>query len=99
MDGKPPKIFVAHFRGHAISCETGEDAVAIIRADRVFGGREVSRPQELERMAAVLSKYNRLRFAESLLRQASRLRAAEYLLQMTGFELPAPQSGVGYLTD
>jgi hypothetical protein len=99
MDGGPPKTFVAHFRGHAVSCETAEDALAVLRADRVFGGREVSRPQELERMAAVLSKYDRLRFAESLLRQASRLRAAKYLLQMTGFELPTPQSGVGYLTN
>jgi hypothetical protein len=90
MDDKPPKLFGAHFRGHPVSCESAEDAVLILRADRVFSGREESRPKELERMAAVLSKCNRPRFAESLLRQASRLRAAEYLLQMTGFELPSP---------
>jgi hypothetical protein len=89
MDGKPPRPFVAYFRGHVISCETVEDAVAIIRADAVFRDREVSQPPELERLAAVLSKYNRYRFAESLLRQASRLRAAQYLLQLTGLELPS----------
>jgi hypothetical protein len=99
MDGRPPKLFAAHFRGHAVSCETADDAVAINRADKVFSGREESRPKELERMAAVLSKYDRLRFAESLLRQANRLRAAAYLLQSTGFELPSPPSGVGYLTE
>jgi hypothetical protein len=99
MDGESPKPFVAYFRGHAISCETVEDAVTIIRADTVFRDREVSRPPELERLAAVLSKYSHYRFAESLLRQASRLRAAEYLLQLTGFELPAPQSAVRYLTE
>jgi hypothetical protein len=99
MDGEPPQSFVAYFRGHAISCETVEDAVSIIRADSVFRDREVSQPGELERLAAVLSKYNHYRFAESLLRQASRLRAAEYLLQLTGFELPTSQTGVGYLTE
>jgi hypothetical protein len=99
MDGEPPTPFVAYFRGHAISCETVEDAVAIIRADTVFRDREVSRPRELERLAAVLSKYQHYRFAESLLRQASRLRAAAYLLQLTGFELPSPQCGVGYFTE
>jgi hypothetical protein len=99
MDGELPKAFVAYFRGHAISCETVEDAVAIIRADTVFRDRELSQPTELERLAAVLSKYNHYRFAESLLRQASRLRAAAYLLQLTGFELSTSPNSVGYLAD
>jgi hypothetical protein len=87
MDGKLPKLFVAHFRGHAVSCETAEGAVAIIRANRVFGGREVSR----RKIWNAFRRYcqNTTAFASpSRLRQANRLRAVEYLLQLTGFELP-----------
>jgi hypothetical protein len=88
MDGESHKSFVAYFRGHSVSCQTVKDAVAIIRADTVFREQEVCTPRELDRLAAVLTKYKLYRFAESLVRQASRLRAAEYLLLLTGFERP-----------
>jgi len=88
MEVNRPAAFAANLQGYAVECITVEDAIAVIRADGVLSDREVSKPMELDRLAAVLTRYGHVRFAEALSHRAVRLRAAEFLLGMAGCEVP-----------
>jgi hypothetical protein len=92
---------VAYFRGHAISCETVEDAVAIIRADTVFRDREVSRPREFRTLGGGIVEIRPLPLRRVAIKasKSDSSRAVPIALQLTGFELPKSQMGVGYQAD
>jgi hypothetical protein len=83
-----PQSFAASLQGYAVECMTVEDAIAVIRADAVLRDKEVCKPAELDRLAAIVTRYGHPRFAEALSNRAVRLRAAEFLLNMTGYEIP-----------
>lgn len=82
------ETFAASLQGYAVECTTVEDAMAVIRADAVLRDKEVCGPVELDRLAAVVTRYGYPQFAETLSGRAIQLRTAEFLLNVTGHEIP-----------
>jgi hypothetical protein len=71
-------VFLASFQGELIECATILDAVAVKTADSILAGRfTASRPRQLERLAAVMSRYGRPGAADSLLAEARRMRGLD----------------------
>lgn len=75
-EGAMSEIIVVPFQGEQIDCATGLDAVAVKLADGILTGRDDADAAELERLAAVLEKYDRPLAAQRLRSQAIRADAA-----------------------
>ena len=69
-------VFKVALRGAMIACQSLNDAVDVKTAEDIFAGNDLThyQPEELERVATVLTRYQQSVFADALLNKAKLLR-------------------------
>jgi hypothetical protein len=77
------KVFEAPLLGRKAECVSADDALDVRAADLILSEQnpDGTKPEELERLAAVLMKYRRDRAAEKLNERAQRRRATQFLVE------------------